>query len=255
MTRPLDSELHRFADGRLSGKRAAEVQFWLDCHPDDAALVADWQKQKEMLHQAYDQFSFVQPEEVRSSSSDRRFVSAGRWLAPRMATLFICITFGVVIGYLLRGVMSSQQSGLAASLPRQAVIAHAVYSPEIRHPVEVDVTQEKHLAQWLSKRLGGELSIPNLTSSGYKLLGGRLLPSETGPAAQFMYENQNGLRLTLYVRKSAQHDATAFRFVDEGKLSVFYWIDGAFGYALSGELPRDALLTVANNVYRQIGGR
>jgi anti-sigma factor RsiW len=67
-----------------------------------------------------------------------------------------------------------------------------------------------------------------------------------------MYENKSGLRLTLYVRKKPDHDATAFRFASEGSLSVFYWINGPFGYALSGELPREALLDIANASYRQL---
>ena len=37
---------------------------------------------------------------------------------------------------------------------RQAVLAHVVYSPEVRHPVEVRAAQQEHLVQWLSKRLG-----------------------------------------------------------------------------------------------------
>ena len=34
---------------------------------------------------------------------------------------------------------------------RQASFAHAVYSPEIRHPVEVTAAEQDHLVQWLSK--------------------------------------------------------------------------------------------------------
>jgi anti-sigma factor RsiW len=33
---------------------------------------------------------------------------------------------------------------------------------------------------------------------------------------------------------------------------VFYWIDHNYGYALSGEIKRDALLALANAVYQQL---
>ena len=44
-----------------------------------------------------------------------------------------------------------------------ALVAYAVYAPEVRHPVEVAATQQEHLVQWLSKRLGRPLKVPDLT--------------------------------------------------------------------------------------------
>jgi len=132
-------------------------------------------------------------------------------------------------------------------------VAHAVYSPEVRHPVEVGADQEAHLVRWLSKRLGTSLKIPHLAAQGYALVGGRLLPGERGPAAQFMYQDIKGQRLTLYVRMSREARApTAFRFTQENGVGVFYWLDGRLGYALSGETDRGELLRVADAVYRQL---
>ena len=47
-------------------------------------------------------------------------------------------------------------------------------------------------------------------------------------------------------------EPTAFRFAREGTVSVFYWIDGQWGYALSGDIDKPALSRVANIVYRQL---
>ena len=62
-----------------------------------------------------------------------------------------------------------------------------------------------------------------------------------------------GLRLTLYVsaQKGGTRD-TAFRFSQEDRVSVFYWVDGNYGYAISGEVKRDQLLQVAEVVYKQL---
>jgi anti-sigma factor RsiW len=38
----------------------------------------------------------------------------------------------------------------------------------------------------------------------------------------------------------------------ERGISVFYWIDGKFGYALSGETDKAELLRVARAVYQQL---
>ena len=113
--------------------------------------------------------------------------------------------------------------------------------------------EEAHLVSWLSKRLGAPLRAPHLSDAGYELVGGRLLPGEAGPAAQFMYQDTRGNRLTLYVRTTADgNHETAFRYAQESKVGVFYWVDGPFGYALSGELERPQLLRVAESVYRAL---
>jgi hypothetical protein len=105
---------------------------------------------------------------------------------------------------------------------------HAVYSPEVRHPVEVGAAEQEHLVNWLSKRLGAKLRAPLLTREGYELVGGRLLPGDSGAVAQFMYQDAKGKRLTLYVsRLAAENRDTAFRFSQEDKVAVFYWTRGS----------------------------
>ena len=135
----------------------------------------------------------------------------------------------------------------------RAARAHAVYASEVRHPVEVDASQQDHLVKWLSKRLGMQLKAPVLTSDGFELLGGRLLPGPDGPVAQFMYQDAAGKRLTLYVtRRNRAEQTTAFRFARDGQVSVFYWIDRDSGYALSGDVEKALLGRLANTVYRQL---
>jgi anti-sigma factor RsiW len=120
--------------------------------------------------------------------------------------------------------------------------------------VEVGAAEQEHLVNWLSKRLGAKLKAPVLTAEGFELVGGRLLPGPSGAVAQFMYQDARGKRLTLYVSRieGAQRDNTAFRFSQEDKVAVFYWIDGPLGYALSGDLAKPELLDIATSVYKQI---
>jgi anti-sigma factor RsiW len=158
-------------------------------------------------------------------------------------------------GWLLHGYrMAQSELPALATLPQRAAIAHVVYTPEVLHPVEVGVEQEAHLVNWLSKRLGTEVRVPHLQAIGYDLVGGRLLPDQDRPAAQFMYQDAGGRRLTLYVRTQEAHgaEATAFRYSSQEKVAVFYWIDGSVGYALSGEVDKAALLRAAELVYRDL---
>jgi anti-sigma factor RsiW len=90
-------------------------------------------------------------------------------------------------------------------------------------------------------------------------VGGRLLPGDAGARAQFMFQNAGGERVTLYLgavnasaKVGAGNQETAFRFLDDGAAPGFYWVDQGFGYALSGKLPRAALLALATTVYQQL---
>lgn len=239
-----EQDLHAWADGRLDAARRAQVEAWLAQHPAQQARVAAWRAQGAQLHRAFD-VVLDEPVPARLTPPAPR--------APlRAAALLAWLALGVVIGYAVRGALAPPESA-PAPLARQAAIAHAVYAPEQRHPVEVGADQEAHLVAWLSKRLGAPLRVPQLGAAGYALVGGRLLPGESGPVAQFMYQRDNGQRLTLYLRRAAPDAGqSAFRHAQEGAIGVFYWIDDGWGYALSGELAREQLLDVASRVYAQL---
>jgi anti-sigma factor RsiW len=139
------------------------------------------------------------------------------------------------------------------ALPHMAAVAHAVYSPDARRPVEIGADQEDQLLAWLSKRLGSRIKPPHLGRLGYELIGGRLLPGASGPVAQFMYQDAAGRRLTLYVStEQGRNKDAGFRYAQEGPVNVFYWIDGKFGYALSAAGGKAELGRLAQAVYAQL---
>lgn len=183
----------------------------------------------------------------------RMYLKRPAWHGYARAAALIAV--GVAVGLAIP-MLRPAPPGAAASvtpLPIRAARAHLVYSPEVRHPVEVDAKEQDHLVKWLSKRLGLPLKVPVLSNEGFELLGGRLLPGADGPVAQFMYQDATGKRLTLYVTRPHKGDEiTAFRFAQDGPVSVFYWIDHDCGYALSGEVDKPQLARVANSVYRQL---
>ena len=183
----------------------------------------------------------------------RMYLKRPAWLDYARAALFIAV--GIGIGLSIPWMRPTPQAAAIAitPLPVRAARAHLVYSPEVRHPVEVEAKEQDHLVKWLSKRLDLPLKVPMLSTEGFELLGGRLLPGNDGPVAQFMYQDATGKRLTLYVTRPHKGDEiTAFRFAQEGRVSVFYWIDRDCGYALSGELDKPQLSRVATLVYRQL---
>jgi len=249
-----EAEIQAWADGRLSASRRAEVEAWFATHPEEAERAAAYRGLNEHLRLQYDTV-LDEPVPPRLERTARRG-SRLRALGVAAGWIFLGVAVGTVAGWQLHALRAPVPLAQpeAPVIARRAALAHATYSPEVRHPVEVGADQEQHLVAWLSKRLGGDVRAPKLDGEGMALVGGRLLPRDPGPVAQFMYQCARGRRVTLYVRtEGPDHRETAFRYAREGNVRVFYWIDRKFGYALSSaDMDRDELLKLANVVYRQL---
>lgn len=243
-----ESDLQAYVDGQLDSLRHAEVEAWLAAHPDDAERASAYRQQNAALHALFDPVLHETVPHRLSRPEPKSWLTLPQL---RYAAVAAWLTIGGALGWFMHG---AQEGRAPASMAfaQQAALAHVVYTPEVRHPVEVGADQEAHLTAWLSKRLGSPLKVPQL-GTGYELVGGRLLPGNEGPAAQFMYQDTQGQRLTLYVRTDkAENQETAFRYAREENVGVFYWIDGPFGYALSGDVEKVELLRVAQVVYQQL---
>jgi anti-sigma factor RsiW len=242
-----EADLHAYVDGALAPERRGEVENFLAGNPQEQARVKAYQEQNRLLHAFFDSV-LAEPIPARWQISLRR----RRLPVKSFAAALVWIIVGGFFGWILRGEMNGR-SAKETDFARQAALAHAVYTPEVRHPVEVSAEQEEHLVRWLSKRLGSALKVPHLIDLGYELVGGRLLPGDQGPVAQFMYQEASGKRLTLYVKTdpSAERE-TAFRYSQQGKVAVFYWLDHRLSYALSGEMPKQELLRLADAIYQRL---
>jgi anti-sigma factor RsiW len=242
-----ETELHAYVDGGLAPARVPEVEAHLAAHPEDAARVAAYRGQIAALRRQYDP--------VLSEPIPAKLLPGRSWsrMLLQVSAAAAVFALGIAVGWQLRAYNTDRLPETQTAWARRAAVAHVVYSPEVRHPVEVGADQEAHLVRWLSKRLGVQLKIPHLGEIGYSLVGGRLLPGERGPVAQFMYQDGKGQRLTLYVRVNPDDSReTAFRFAQERGVGVFYWLDRTLGYALSGEVDKTELLRVATAVHRQL---
>ena len=254
MSEPVsEHDLQAYADGKLPEARRAAVAAWLAAHPDDAERIESYRLLAADLRSTYGGvLEEPVPERLQHALRPAR--------ARRVARIAAWVVFGVALGAIAGWQIHSIQGSVAvpadaaAAMANRAAVAHATYSPEVRHPVEVGADQEPHLVAWLSKRLGTQLRAPKLEAVGYSLVGGRLLPGERGPAAHFMYQCNRGTRVTLYVRSDmAANRSTAFRYSREGNVDVYYWVDSKLGYAVSsGDISKENLLNVANAAYQQL---
>lgn len=252
-----DNELHAYVNGALTAARRAEVNTWLAANPEAAERLRAYTEQKQALRQLFDPvLDEPLPATLRALAETPR-TTLPRWSLQRIAAGFAIAIVSGLLGWVAHGQYRPVETlARAVPLPHLAAVAHAVFSPDVRRPVEVTAEQEDQLVTWLSKRLGTPVRPPKLGSLGFELVGGRLLPGDSGPVAQFMYQDASGQRLTLYVStENATNRDTAFRFAQEGPINVFYWIDGKFGYALSAGIAKADLARVATAVYEQLEGK
>jgi anti-sigma factor RsiW len=253
--RPDDGELHAYVDGRMAPERRAAVEAWLADDADLAAAVAHYRAQNEALHALYDPLLERPMPDLLGELALRRSRRRARLAtAARAAAVVVLMAASATGGWYARPLPVATAGGEAADLAfaEAGVSAHRVYAAEVRHAVEVPVSEEEHLTRWLSKRLDAPLRIPDLTAQGYTLMGGRLLPAGGLPAAHFLYETKSGERLTLYMQPNHDRGATSFRFAAENGVSAVFWREGRLAYAVIGPGSREDLLAIANATYRQL---
>lgn len=246
-----EDELHAYVDGELPAERRGAVEAWLATHPDAAADVAAWRKQAELIQARY---GGVADEPAPDRLSVARLACRRRngWLAMASAAALFAFIGGGATGWFAHGA-SAPPSDLKR-YTAEAFDAYRLYVVEVRHPVEVPGDQRPHLTQWLSKRVGSPVRIPELEKMGLKLVGGRLLPGPTGPTAFFMYETPSGERFTLYCGQT-KDQATALRYTAGTRSSAYYWVDNHLFYVLTGPAEQDKLHAIAQAAYDQIDVR
>lgn len=252
-----DTEINAFLDGELTGTEREQFAMLLDNDEKLRERVADYRKTDELLRWAIGtETSDGLPPRLLAGLTGTGHVHRAFQIR-NIAAALVLLVAGAGIGWLGHG-LTAGIPAIETGLVNEAQRAHSLYVSEVRHPVEVEAAQYEHLIGWLSKRLDHKLVAPDFSRQGFSLIGGRLLPAADTPAAQFMYQNQSGERITFYVVPNPDSKTTAFRLAEESVVRTFYWLDRPLSYALSGAIDEATLLGLANTAYDQLsklGGR
>ncbi len=249
-----EADLISYVDGQLEDHRRDAVRTHLAANPADARRVELWQQQNATLAALYPPLDAdVLPERLDVYRMERRLRSERADWRNLAAASILVLTVGLTGGWFGRGLLS-QAAEPAYSIVADATQAHKLFASDVLHPVEVraDAENASNLPKWLSKRLDRKLNIPDLTRHGLSLVGGRVLPSSQGAAAQLMYEDKSGQRVTLYIVAAAEASDTAMRRSNVGSLETVSWDDETIRCALVGNLPSDRMDAIAKDTYQQL---
>src|SRR6478735_11115770 len=243
--RPItEDDLHAYVDRVLEPERQAEVAAYLGDHPDVARRVAAFTGQRDLLRAALAPIAAEPlPPELNLSriiENRARRPSVARWAMAAMLLLSI----GGLGGWAMRGALQASPEGLVA-LAQEAAVSYSVYAPDRVRPVEVRASDSAQLVQWVSDRLHRPVRVPDLANSGYRLMGGRLVATQHGPAAMFMYDDDHGSRVVVLTRPMSRADQNApMTAQSSGSATGFAWADNGIGYSLVGEAPAETLRPV-----------
>jgi anti-sigma factor RsiW len=250
--RPItEDDLHAYVDDVLEPERRAEVGSYLADHPDVAKRVAGFVDQRERLRAALAPIADEPlPPELNLS---RMIEGNGRRSPPAWWAIaaMLLLSVGGFGGWVMRGSLEAPSGGLAA-LAQEAAYSYNVYAPDQVRPVEMRASDAAQLVQWISGRLNRPVRVPDLASSGYRLMGGRLVATQHGPAAMFMYDDDHGSRVVVLTRPMSSADQNApMTAQSNGAAAGFAWADDGIGYSLVGPAPTNSLKAIANEVRRQ----
>jgi anti-sigma factor RsiW len=249
-----DMDINAYVDGELDAQELAQIEIWLADHPLDAARVHSYKLQKLQLHMLYDlpKDTPLPPgvREALANTGVRRWLPGWRQLAAGL----ILVAIGGAGGF-WGNLVGQSQIEPGSQFVSRAINAYAVYAYDAARPVEIGAKDETDYMSWLSERLGQPIRTPDLTPAGFDLIGGRLVNDRGEPAALFMYENDSGGRVTLYVRRGTGLIDTNFRTLALQHKTALYWSDRVLDYALAGEMKESELKIIKKTLSQAIEAR
>ncbi|WP_394833430.1 hypothetical protein LVJ94_43685 [Pendulispora rubella] len=188
-----------------------------------------------------------QRESWREALQARRRSYAGSYRLAGAAVFLLAL--GGAAGWSLHDATAPGTVGTAL-LAREAAESYAVYEPDLVRPVEIRAEGREELLGWVSKRLQHPVAVPNL--AGYRFIGGRLVATSHGPAGLFMYDDDHGTRLVMFVRPMSLERDSPMSQHTLGEFIGFAWADKGMGYSLVGRTTADVLHPLADQLRRQI---
>ncbi|MEA2857864.1 MAG: hypothetical protein QOH98_2185 [Methylobacteriaceae bacterium] len=270
-----EADLHAFLDEEIGPERRAKVVEHLEQTPLDAALIDTWRAQNEALRGAFARIardpvplslSLSQPLTARAATvpiNPRRLdlvrAARQRRVAIISAIAFLAGSIAAATGAIVVQHLPSlfrPEASIASTVGRRialrAAAMYRTFANDRTRPVEIAASQKAELGRWLSERTGLSL-IPDFSSDGLKLIGGRVTPGEFGAAGFLLYEMASGERVGVFLERAPDDNAgESLRPMPSDRNTTLYGRDKATYWALIGSLGDERWKQVAQHLITQI---
>ena len=226
---PSERDLHAYVDHQLLDSDRRVLETYLAAHPDVAAQVHAWQQDAQLLRAALGGAlqqpanPALDPAQIRQRlkhQSRRHFATA--------AVLLIAVSLGGVGGW------QAREATQPALVPMaDAMQAYRLFAQDGVLPADYHVHDGGSMQAWLDRYFSQASRLPDLSSSGYAPVSGRLLTTDQGAAAMVLYEDPQGRRISFYIRPPGPNNG----FLPRGSrsadgLQAEYWSGGGYNYAM-----------------------
>ena len=273
MARYSDETLGAYLDGELPAEDARAIG---RAEASDPLLRARIEALRAVSHAVHQSFAGAEREPVPERlqvAFDRLARRAGRrkrswpvaiWPGPRrrhwvygLAGAAAAVVIALGLGAFLSGVIRVNDASLETyedawieQVKRSYDVYAGIYRDEARAMVDVDGADA---GVWFADKLNRPIAVPDLSTHGLTLKGGRLVIVAGQPSAQFLYVAEDGSPFALSVVPSAGQDRTvAAREDKEGAVTLLHWRAKNYGYALIGNLAPDAMRSLADEIAPQL---
>jgi anti-sigma factor RsiW len=238
---PSERDLHAYVDHQLLESDRRVLDTYLAAHPDVAARVQAWQQDAQLLRASLSG-ALQQPpnpaldpaliRQRRKRQTRRHFATA--------ALLLLAVSLGGIGGWQAREATQTPLLPMA-----DAMQAYRLFARDGVLPADYHVQDGGSMQAWIDRYFSQASRLPDLSAAGYTAVSGRLLTTDQGAAAMVLYEDQQGRRISFYIRPPGPDNG----FLPRGSrsadgLQAEYWSGGGYNYAMvspEGE-PTTALL-------------
>lgn len=250
-----EDDLHAYVDGLLDDARNAEVTAYLNTHPDVAGRFASYGDHRAEIRAALDP---VANEPIPTRLNLTNIMSVGRsrrapfWQIAAAAVFLLAA--GGSGGWTLHNVFQPPDEGVVA-LAREATDNFVTFASDTDRPVELRSENTAELVKWATERMGRKPILPDLSKSGYRMMGGRIVSTPHGAGFMLMYDNDHGSRLVMLSRPMTVDQNRTMTRHSDGNVDGWSWASKGMGYSLVGSLPADELHPLADDIRKQVAAR
>lgn len=243
----IEEELHAYLDGELPAARRAAVEAYLREHPDDARRLEAYRADGEAIDRIFSHAGAAIAVRHSSSASSWRSVSAIPWRQAAAAVLILAV--GAVGGWFGRErVIDTGMERLA----HQAAAAHLILNGPGVEPLATSSLDE--LSRVMSSTLGIRMELRDPSSTGYKIVGARIVPEAKGRAVQLVVRGPADETITFYFEGRPGAKETPFRRIAGEGLTTLVWEDDDLACAITSTLGPKKLEEVGRRIYDALVG-
>ena len=236
-TPPSERDLHAYIDHALNDTERQQIDLYLQAHPEAAARVHAWQRDAQALRTAL-QASLQQPVNpaLDPAAIRQRIQRRTRQQWARVALLVLAVGLGGLGGWQARQMTLGAETLASSALPMtDALVAHRMFAQEGFLPADYSGQQKNDVQDWVDRYFRQAERLPDLSAAGFQPVSCRLLATDQGAAAMVMYEDEQGQRISFYIRPPGPHNTLLAKGSRrQGDLQARYWSGPGYNYAMVG---------------------